>query len=177
MTPDASYRLATRILWGLVAGVVAGALVQGVGRWWPDILSPCRTLAEAVLDPLGQVFLRLLFLVVVPLVFASLALGIVQLGTLRKLGPLALHTGILFLLNMVIGVTLGLLAINLLRPGDAIDPTTQKQLMADFGGQVQQALALQQSQQEMTVMSWVEMLIRQSMSGRMWWLRPSWTRG
>ena len=46
--------------------------------------------------------------VVVPLVFASLALGIVQLGRLDRLGPLAGRTFVLFALNMAIGVALGL---------------------------------------------------------------------
>jgi len=83
----------------------------------------------AVLDPIGQIFLRLLFFVVVPLVFASLALGVAQLGELGKLGPLAGRTAVFFFLNMAIGVALGLAAMNLFEPGNLISAATRDTLM------------------------------------------------
>src|SRR5512147_1420423 len=89
--------------------------------------------ADQICDPLGQVFLRLLFFVVVPLVFASLSLGVVQLGRLDRLGPLAGRTFLLFALNMVIGVALGLLMMNLVRPGVGLDPALRDQMMSQFG--------------------------------------------
>src|SRR5262245_29583373 len=101
-------KLANRILLGLVAGAAAGVLTLLLGTPFPSLLAGARTVSTWVLDPFGQVFLRLLFFVILPLIFASLALGVVQLGELRKLGPLAARTFGLFFLNMSIAVALGL---------------------------------------------------------------------
>jgi len=85
-------RLANRILIGLLVGAAAGAATLIVGAFAPGVLTAARWLATNVFDPFGQVFLRLLFFVVMPLVFASLASGVVQLGHLSRLGPLAGRT-------------------------------------------------------------------------------------
>ena len=104
MNDRSSQKLATRILIGLGVGAVLGTLALAIGHAYPDFLAACVRLADAVLDPIGQVFLRLLFFVVIPLVFASLTLGIVQLSNLSKLGPLAGRTALFFFANMAIGV-------------------------------------------------------------------------
>src|SRR5690606_7888067 len=110
-------RLANRILLGLVIGAIAGVVVLVIGSFAAGVLSFARSLSTAFLDPLGQVFLRLLFFVVIPLIFASLVVAVVQLGRLADLGPLAGKTFSLFALHMLIGVALGLLMMNLLQPG------------------------------------------------------------
>lgn len=131
ITPE---KLASRILWSLVIGAVLGCTALFAGGYFPDLIPVCRRFSEAVLDPIGQIFLRLLFFVVVPLVFASLALGVAQLGQLNKLGPLAGRTAMFFFLNMAIGVALGLLAMNLFKPGTLISPETRDALMNQFAG-------------------------------------------
>ncbi|MEW6306637.1 MAG: dicarboxylate/amino acid:cation symporter [Verrucomicrobiota bacterium] len=157
--PDNAHKLATRILWGLGIGVVLGCVALGIGHFQPGFLSGCRTLADKVLDPFGQIFLRLLFFVVVPLVFASLALGVVQLGDLRKLGPLALRTAALFAVNMAIGVALGLLMMNTLKPGNALDQTTKDRLFAEFGGKAKQAMETREAQPKLNLATLVEMFM------------------
>ena len=121
--------LANRILYGLLFGVVAGLVTLGVGHFSPPSLVFMRKVATNVFDPFGQVFLRLLFFVVIPLVFASLAAGVAQLGRLDRLGPLAGRTFALFFLNMAIAVGLGLLMMNVLRPGDHLDPKSKTMLL------------------------------------------------
>jgi DAACS family dicarboxylate/amino acid:cation (Na+ or H+) symporter len=79
---DIDSRLANRILLGLVIGAIAGAITLVIGGAAPGVLDAARWLATTVLDPIGQVFLRMLFFVVIPLVFASLAYGVVRLGEL-----------------------------------------------------------------------------------------------
>ena len=71
----------------------------------------------------------MLFFVVIPLVFASLANGVVQLGELSHLGPLAGRTFTLFFLNMAIAATLGLLMMNILQPGNRLDEETSARLI------------------------------------------------
>ncbi|NCW57506.1 MAG: dicarboxylate/amino acid:cation symporter, partial [Gammaproteobacteria bacterium] len=96
---ESDAKLANRILLGLVVGAVAGALTLVLGGPFPALLEAARGLSSQVFDPIGQIFLRMLFFVVMPLVFASLAAGVAQLGELTRLGPLAVRTFTLFFLN------------------------------------------------------------------------------
>lgn len=128
----ASNRLATRILLGLLAGAVLGLLAS----WFvPAAGQPAlRWFAGEVCDPLGRIFLGLLFFAVVPLVFGSLADGVLQLGRLDRLGPLAGRTFLLFGFNMAVAVALGLLLMNVFQPGGRLDPAVRAALLAEYGG-------------------------------------------
>lgn len=162
---DPNRALANRILAGLGIGVAAGVVTLLLGAIEPEFLAGARSFSTHVLDPFGQIFLRILFFVVVPLVFASLANGVAQLGRLDRLGPLAGRTFSLFFLNMVIGVALGLVMMNLVRPGDYLDPTTQKQLMQEFGGAAAQAIATQAANPGLTFSTLVEMFMPRNLLG------------
>lgn len=126
--------LANRILIGMALGVVAAIATLGVGHFHPPTLQFMRQVSTAVFDPVGQVFLRMLFFVVMPLVFASLTAGVVQLGRPGRIGPLALRTFAVFFANMAIGVTIGLVMMNLLDPGRHLPPDATQKLLAEFGG-------------------------------------------
>ncbi len=128
-----SKTLANRILAGLIIGALAGVLILFVGARAPAVLQWSQTLAVWILDPLGQVFLRMLFFVVIPLVFVLLAGAVMSLGGSGKLGPIALRTFPLFFLNMAIAVTLGLVMMNVVRPGEHMAHETRERLMAEFG--------------------------------------------
>lgn len=157
--------LANRILIGLVVGVIAGLATLAIGAASPVFLTTMRSLATHVLDPFGQIFLRILFFVVIPLVFASLALGVVQLGRLDRLGPLAGRTFFLFFLNMVIGVGLGLLMMNLLQPGNHLDPEAKTRLMTEFGGAAQRHIATGAASPSINFATLVEMFMPRNLFG------------
>jgi DAACS family dicarboxylate/amino acid:cation (Na+ or H+) symporter len=157
--------LANRILIGLVVGAVAGVATLALGRVSPDALAFMRKVSTNVLDPFGQIFLRMLFFVVIPLVFASLTTGIVQLGRLDKLGPLAGRTFTLFFLNMAIGVGLGLVMMNVLQPGNHLDPAAKTRLLAEFGGAAQQHIATGAASPSMSFMTLVEMFMPKNLVG------------
>jgi dicarboxylate/amino acid:cation (Na+ or H+) symporter, DAACS family len=72
--------------------------------------------------------------VVLPLVFASLATGVAGLGDLTRLGRLGGRTLALFLITSASAAVLALVAMNSLQPGSGFDPAVQSQLMADFAG-------------------------------------------
>ncbi len=166
MASSSDPKLANRILRGLVIGLVAGVLTLALGRVWPDALAFMQKVSVQVFDPLGQVFLRLLFFVIIPLVFASLAGGVLQLGRPDKLGPLAGRTFLFFFLNMGIAVVLGLLVMNVVRPGDFIDAETKTRILADFGGAAQSHVANQkQAQAGFTLMTLVEMFMPRNLFG------------
>lgn len=159
------FSLATRILWGLVIGILAALLTLAIGHWHPPTLAFMQRVSSAVFDPFGQVFLRMLFFVVIPLVFASLASGVVQLGQLNRLGPLAGRTFVLFFANMVIGVAIGLLMMNLLQPGRHMDLGTTSQLMAEYGGAAADSVRSHAEQPALSLSLLVDMFMPRNLFG------------
>jgi DAACS family dicarboxylate/amino acid:cation (Na+ or H+) symporter len=93
-----------------------------------------------VTEPLGQVFLRLLLMTVVPLVFASLALGVARLGAVGKLGRIVAKTFGYFFITMSCAVAIGLVLVNVLRPGVGLPEETREKLMAQFGAKAGERL-------------------------------------
>jgi Na+/H+-dicarboxylate symporter len=162
---DIDSKLANRIRLGLVIGAVAGALTLAVGSVLPPVLEGGRWLATNLMDPLGQVFLRMLFFVVIPLVFASLANGVVQLGELAHLGPLAGRTFALFFANMLIAAALGLLMMNLLAPGSRLDEATSERLISEYAGESRQHMETRAKQPEITPSTVVDMFMPRNLFG------------
>jgi DAACS family dicarboxylate/amino acid:cation (Na+ or H+) symporter len=158
-------RLANRILIGLAVGAVAGAVTLAIGSYFPTVLRGARTLAVVVLDPFGQIFLRLLFFVIMPLIFGSLAAGVLQLGRLTALGPLAVRTFSLFVLNMSIAVALGLLMMNVLNPGGRLDPQTQSRLMEQYGAGAEAHVKTQAGVPDFTFTTLVDMFMPRNLLG------------
>jgi DAACS family dicarboxylate/amino acid:cation (Na+ or H+) symporter len=134
MTNEARRSSHWTILFGLVAGAAVGAIANelvgdaGTGREWLNRVS------NGVAFPIGQIFLRGLMLVVMPLVFASLAMGIGELPNLRKLGVLGRRTMGMFLLSTTASATLGLFMMNTFQPGAGFSVETRTELMEKFGG-------------------------------------------
>lgn len=162
---DIDARLANRILTGLVVGAVAGAVTLVVGTYVPQVLAAAQWLSTVLLDPIGQVFLRMLFFVIVPLVFASLASGVVQLGELSHLGPLAGRTFTLFFVNMAIAAALGLVMMNTVQPGRHLGEETSRQLIAEYSGQAQKHVEAGATRPQVTPASVVEMFMPKNLFG------------
>lgn len=158
-------RLANRILLGLALGALAGALTLLIGAGSPAVLEGARWVATNVFDPIGQIFLRLLFFVVMPLVFASLAAGVAQLGDLGRLGPLSARTFTLFFLNMSIACALGLLMMNVLQPGAVIDGETKSRLVAEYGDASGKLIEKQAAQPDMSLQTVVDMFMPRNLVG------------
>ena len=165
MAADTDTRLANRILLGLVLGAVAGTIVLVIGRFSPQVLQAAQWLSTTLLDPIGQVFLRMLFFVVIPLVFASLANGVVQLGELSHLGPLAGRTFTLFFANMAIAATLGLLMMNMLQPGERLGEETSAQLIQQYSGQAAGHVQSSEARPAVTPAAIVDMFMPRNLFG------------
>lgn len=101
-----------QLLVALLFGGVAGALLHGHGD-----LPLVATVEEQVLRPLGQLFLRLLFMIVVPMVFSALVLGVLELAQGRGLGKVAARTLGWTVLTSSVSVLIGVGLVAALQPG------------------------------------------------------------
>src|SRR5688500_9023120 len=116
----------TKILLGLIAGaflgVTANVLFAPTGGEPPsEAYGRVVWVADNIANPIGQVFLRILFMVVVPLVFCSIALGVASLGSLSSLGRVGKPTIVWFILTTALAASLGLFMVNAFEPGKLID--------------------------------------------------------
>ena len=113
--------------WQIFIGIVLGLLLGIVAlqfAWGPEFVRDW-------IKPFGIVFIKLLKLIAVPLVFTSLAKGISDLKDLASLSRMGGKTVFWYLLTTVFAVMLGLLLVNLFKPGLAVDATSLQQ-MAEY---------------------------------------------
>ncbi|MBT8039020.1 MAG: dicarboxylate/amino acid:cation symporter [Xanthomonadales bacterium] len=129
-TREIPLKLHTKIALGLVLGALAGGTANAffAGEAWLVFLS------DNVMFPVGQVFLRMLFMTVVPIVFTSIALGVAGIGDMRTLGRLGGRTFGYFALSTLIAATIGLTLVNTVKPGEGLPEETRNELMQRFSG-------------------------------------------
>src|ERR1041385_3653173 len=130
-TPDKpkGIPLHTKILIGLALGVVAGISVNELlGGDNPRVV----WIVDNITQPVGQLFLRLLLMIVVPLVFSSLVVGVAGIGDIRKLGRVGLKSFGYCLVISAISAVIGLALANTIRPGKRIEPTTSAALQERY---------------------------------------------
>jgi DAACS family dicarboxylate/amino acid:cation (Na+ or H+) symporter len=115
-----------RILIGFVAGLGLGLLAFTFARdsaW-------VSTVVTYVTGPIGQVFLRLLFMLVIPLLFSALVVGIAEMGEIRALRKIGIATLVYTVIVSGIAVALSLFLVNVLRPGQGVDRQAAQDLLA-----------------------------------------------
>lgn len=130
-TPDKpkGIPLHTKILLGLALGVIAGVTVNRVlGGDHPNVV----WIVDNVTQPVGQLFLRLLLMIVAPLVFSSLVVGIAGIGDIRKLGRVGLKSFGYCLVISAISAVIGIGLANTIRPGKHIDKATSDALQQRY---------------------------------------------
>tara|TARA_B100000131_G_scaffold85467_1_gene82407 strand:- start:208 stop:1401 length:1194 start_codon:yes stop_codon:yes gene_type:complete len=70
-----------------------------------------------VFEPLGNVFIRLLKMIIVPIIFSSLVVGVVSLGSVQSLGRLGMRTFLYYMVTTIMAVMIGLIVVNFIKPG------------------------------------------------------------
>ncbi len=113
-------QLYTKVLIGLLAGVLFGMLANQWG--FSDFVF-------SYIKPIGSAFIKLISMVVIPLVFASLLVGTSSLSDIRKLGRIGAKTMAYYLCTTVIAICIGLLLANTLRPGAGLSEQTRTKLI------------------------------------------------
>jgi DAACS family dicarboxylate/amino acid:cation (Na+ or H+) symporter len=145
-TPDTPKGLAlhTKILIGLLVGIVGGIAVnRAVGGDNPNLVWFIKNFTE----PIGQLFLNLLLMIVVPLVLSSLIVGVAGIGDIRKLGRIGLKSFGYCLVISAISVVIGLGLANTIRPGDRINEEVKQRMEQQFSGDAAKRVEAQQKEQ------------------------------
>ena len=130
--------LHTRILLGLLTGAVAGLIANrllggehlGLQSW-----------ITGFTEPIGQLFLRLLLMTVVPLVFSSLVLGVAGIGDVRKLGRIGVKSFGYCLTISLISVLIGIALVNIIQPGKRVPLETSRALQERYGKDASQKVS------------------------------------
>lgn len=132
-------KLHWQIIIGLVLGLLLGlwAAAQGWGSW-----------VDRWIAPLGTIFINLLKLIAVPLVLASLIVGVTSLSDLRRLSRIGTKTIALYIATTVVAITLGLVLVNLLQPGHTVPADMRERLQSAYAADVEARAELAQQTRE-----------------------------
>jgi proton glutamate symport protein len=101
--------LAWQILIGLAIGIAVGAVFYG------------NPAVQTYLQPIGDIFIRLIKMIVIPIVVSSIIVGVAGVGDIKKLGKLGGKTLLYFEIITTVAIIVGLLAANIFQPGAGID--------------------------------------------------------
>jgi len=130
----------TKILGGLILGAAAGCTAFALVDNAVVPAAPVDWIVKYLARPFGAVFLNLLFLAIVPLVFASLALGVTRLGGTANVGRIGAKTIGYFLVTTAFAAVIGLTLVNAIQPGSVAGDRKDK-LMAESGKEAEEKLA------------------------------------
>jgi Na+/H+-dicarboxylate symporter len=119
-----SMALHWKILIGMLLGVIFGFLMLQIE--WGDAF------IAAWIKPLGAIFVKLLKLIAVPLILASLIKGISDLKDISKFASIGLKTIVIYVLTTVVAISIGLTLVNIFNPGDGVSDATISKLTATY---------------------------------------------
>ena len=122
MHPGLSVRMVIGMGVGILFGVAANLWLGG-SPWLEWVV-------RHVTEPAGRIFLRLLFMLVIPLILSALALGVSGLGDVRRLGRIGLKTLVYTVVVSTIAVLLGVVMVNVFKPGQGLSPQLRERLAA-----------------------------------------------
>ena len=118
-------KASTQILAAMVLGVVVGLLLGyfgGAAQYEDTAYAKIAGSLLEKLDFVGSMFIRLLKMIIIPLIVASLVSGVASLGDARSLGRLGGKTFLYYMCTTAIAVTIGLVLVNIVKPGEHFDP-------------------------------------------------------
>jgi hypothetical protein len=118
------WKMLIGFLVGLVAGLVVHYTVGGDAGW-------VKVLTTYVTQPAATIFLRLIFMLVIPLLFAALVIGVAEMGDIRSFGRVGWRTLAYTVVMSALAVVLGLVLVNLFKPGAGVDEAQALKLLSD----------------------------------------------
>ena len=144
--PKKGLPLHMQMLIGFLVGLVGGLLVHSFAKdaAWVGVLT------NWVTQPVGGIFLNLIFMLVIPLLFSALVMGVSEMGEIRALGRAGWKTLAYTVAVSAIAVVIGLVMVNIFQPGVGVDQATAQGLIA-LGRNTQQAAEATQREHDAVV--------------------------
>ncbi|MEG0183297.1 MAG: cation:dicarboxylase symporter family transporter, partial [Stenotrophomonas sp.] len=135
MTEAATTRKKLPLHWkmgiGFALGLVLGLIVHAAGPGVPGLTDVAKGVMAWVTTPLSGLFLNLIFMLIVPLIFSALIMGVSEMGDIRALGRIGWKTLAYTVLLSGIAVGIGLVLVNVLKPGAGVDPQVAAQMLSE----------------------------------------------
>ncbi|MEH6682433.1 MAG: dicarboxylate/amino acid:cation symporter [Sediminicola sp.] len=129
-----------QILLGMAAGVLFALLLTNF-NWGAAFIRDW-------IKPFGNIFINSLKLIAVPLILASLIKGISDLKDISKLSKMGTRTILTFISTTIVAVSIGLVLVNIIKPGLAISEVTRNDLLNSYQGDVSSKIAVAQEQKQ-----------------------------
>lgn len=121
-------KLHWQIIIGLILGLIWGLLSSLVGF---------NEFTSNYIRPFGDIFITLLQLIAVPLVLASLVVGVTSLNDMTKLSRMGGKTVGIYMITTVFAISIGLACVNIIQPGKTLPEETRTSLMESYGESVE----------------------------------------
>lgn len=155
-------KLHTKIFLGMLFGIIAGLMVKGL-----DL--PQETLASMVqwTEPIGKVFMNMIFMMVIPLILSALILGVADIGDLSRLGRMGFRLLIYTVVVSFIAVMIGVTMVNIFQPGKKISAETRQYLVEEYRHKADEAQTFSASAQKKTVGDIIVQIIPKNPIGEM----------
>ncbi len=115
-----------QILLGMLVGVVVGLLMSN--------MEGGKEIIRDWIKPFGSIFINALKLIAVPLILASLIKGVSDLKDISKLSKMGGRTIFIYILTTIMAVSIGLLLVNVIKPGNSISETTRLEMVENYSG-------------------------------------------
>jgi DAACS family dicarboxylate/amino acid:cation (Na+ or H+) symporter len=123
-----SLPLHTKILLGLLTGLILGLL----SNIFFEGNESLKWIVNNVANPLGQIFIRMIFMIVIPLIFTAIVLGVADFRDIRKIGVVGFKTLLFTVVITAVSVLIGLTLVNLIQPGTGIPPESRDELISSL---------------------------------------------
>ena len=131
---DAAARRGFGLQWQMLAGFIVGLTFGLIAYSTARDAAWVEFLTTYVTQPIGQVFLRLIFMLVIPLLFSALVVGISEMGEVRSLKRVGLRTLAYTIVVSAIAVAVSLATVNLLEPGAGVDRAAAATMLEESAG-------------------------------------------
>lgn len=116
---------------GFAIGLVLGLTVHALGGSVGGLQAGAKWVMDYVTTPASGLFLNLIFMLIVPLIFSALIMGVSEMGDIRALGRIGWKTLAYTVLLSGIAVGIGLVLVNVLKPGAGVDPQTAALMLSE----------------------------------------------
>ncbi len=130
--------------WQILIGMVLG-IIFGFVMTYPDWGSP---FVQDWINPFGSIFVKLLKLIAIPLILASLIKGISDLKDISQFRNIGVRTIVIYMVTTVVAITIGLLLVNTLNPGDGISEDTVSKLTETYASNAEVTSKLEEANRQ-----------------------------